>query len=83
MSNINEDISAVKAKISNLEVRIEAAEKNGRSDDYILSLRSELIELTRLLTELTRLLIELNKKENILLEKSNQIVTVGKLSYIY
>lgn len=77
MSNINEDISAVKAKISNLEVRIEAAEKNGRSDDYILSLRSELIELTRLL-------IELRKEKNILLlEKSNQIVTVGKLSYIY
>ena len=69
MSNINEDISAVKAKISDLEVRIEAAEKNGRSENYILSLRSELIEL--------------NKKENILLEKSNQIVTVGKLSYIY
>jgi len=70
MSNINQDIAAVKAKISNLEDRIEAAEKNGRSDDYI--------------TELTRLLIELSKKENILLlEKSNQIVTVGKLSYIY
>jgi len=69
MSNINQDIAAVKAKISNLEVRIEAAEKNGRSENYILSLRSELIEL--------------NKKENILLEKSNQIVTVGKLSYIY
>ena len=76
MSNINEDIAAVKAKISDLEDRIEAAEKKGRSEDYILSLRSELIELTRLL-------IELRKEKNILLEKSNQIVTVGKLSYIY
>jgi hypothetical protein len=69
MSNINQDIAAVKAKISDLENRIEAAEKNGRSDDYII--------------ELTRLLIELRKEKNILLEKSNQIVTVGKLSYIY
>ena len=68
MSNINQDIAAVKAKISDLEDRIEAAEKKGRSENYILSLRSELIEL--------------RKKENILLEKSNQIVTVGKLSYI-
>ena len=69
MSNINEDTAAVKAKISDLEDRIEAAEKKGRSEDYILSLRSELIELRR--------------EKNILLEKSNQIVTVGKLSYIY
>jgi len=77
MSNINEDIAAVKAKISDLEDRIEAAEKKGRSDDYIT-------ELTRLLIEQTRLLIELRKEKNILLlEKSNQIVTIGKLSYIY
>jgi len=76
MSNINQDIAAVKAKISDLEHEIEAAEKKGRSENYILSLRSELIELTRLL-------IELRKEKNILLEKSNQIVTVGKLSYIY
>jgi len=70
MSNINQDIAAVKAKISDLEDRIEAAEKNGRSENYILSLRSELIELRK-------------EKNILLLEKSNQIVTVGKLSYIY
>jgi predicted nucleic acid-binding Zn-ribbon protein len=75
MSNINQDIAAVKAKISDLEHEIEAAEKKGRSENYILSLRSKLIELTRLL-------IELNKKENILLEKFNQIGAVGKLSDI-
>ena len=71
MSNINEDIAAVKAKISDLEHEIAAAKKEVPIFmDYILSLRSELIELRK-------------EKNILLLEKSNQIVTVGKLSYIY
>ena len=69
MSNINEDIAAVKAKISELEDEIAAAKKEVPIfKEYILSLRSELIEL--------------RKKENILLEKFNQIGAVGKLSDI-
>jgi hypothetical protein len=70
MSNINQDIAAVKAKISDLEDEIAAAKK-------------EVPIFKEYIIELTRLLIELRKEKNILLEKSNQIVTVGKLSYIY
>ena len=61
-------IKNLEDKISRLEDKIEAAERDGRSEEYILSLRSELIEL--------------RKKENILLEKFNQIGAVGKLSDI-
>ena len=61
-------IKNLEDKISRLEDKIEAAERDGLSEEYILSLRSELIEL--------------RKKENILLEKFNQIGAVGELSDI-
>jgi len=61
MSTIEEEIAEVKDMIL-------AAERDGRSEEYILSLRSELIEL--------------RKEKNILLEKFNQIGAVGKLSDI-
>ncbi len=60
----------MKAKISDLEHEIAAAKK-------------EVPIFKEYIIEQMRLLIELNKKENILLEKSNQIVTVGKLSFIF
>ena len=75
MPTIEGEIAEVKAviknledKISRLEDKIEAAERDGRSEEYILSLRSELIEL--------------RKKENIFLEKFKQVGAVGKLSDI-
>jgi hypothetical protein len=75
MSTNEGEIAEVKAminnledKISRLENRIEAAERDGRSEEYILSLRSELIEL--------------RKKDNILLGNFKQVVAVGKLSDI-
>ena len=66
-------IKNLEDKISRLEDKIEAAERDGRSEECILSLRSNF-------SDQTRLLIELRKNENILLEKINQIGAVGKLS---
>ena len=59
MPTVDEEIAAVKTKISNFEDRITVAETGGRSEEYIISLRSELVEL--------------RKKENILLEKQMQL----------
>ena len=59
MPTVDEEIVAVKAKISNFEDRITVAETGGRSEEYIISLRSELVELM--------------KKKNILLEKQMQL----------
>jgi hypothetical protein len=66
MSTVNEEIVVVKAKISDLEELIAAAETGGRSEEYIISLRSELVELRR--------------EKNILLEqqKSQEIKSAGK-----
>ena len=55
ISTVNDEIAVMKAKISELEERIAAAEMGGRSEEYIIVLRSELVEL--------------RKKENILLEQ--------------
>ena len=59
ISTVNEEIAVMKAKISELEERIP------RDREYILILRSELVEL--------------RKKENILLEqhKSQEIKSAG------
>ncbi len=66
ISTVNEEIAVMKAKISELEERIAAAEKEvPRDREYILILRSELVEL--------------RKEKNILLEqhKSQEIKSSG------
>ena len=66
ISTVNEEIAVMKAKISELEERIAAAEKEvPRDREYILILRSELVEL--------------RKEKNILLEqhKSQEIKSAG------
>ena len=66
ISPVNEEIAVMKAKISELEERIAAAEKEvPRDREYILILRSELVEL--------------RKEKNILLEqhKSQEIKSSG------
>ena len=47
MPTVDEEIAAVKTKISNFEDRITVAETGGRSEEYIISLRSELVELMK------------------------------------
>jgi hypothetical protein len=47
MSTVVEEIAAVKADIRNLNYRITVAETGGRSEEYIISLRSELVELMK------------------------------------
>ena len=69
MSTVIEEIAAVKAKISDLEHRIAVAEMEitaatmgGRSEGYIISLRSVLVATKNEL-------VEMRKKENIILEQ--------------
>lgn len=70
METVHEEILEVKAKISNLEDRIAAAERGGRSEEYIINLGQQLVELRRVEVELRRVEVELRKKENIILEQT-------------
>ena len=66
MSTVKEEIDEIKAAIRVLQIKIEAAETGGRSEAYIISLRSELVQQ---LVGLRSELVELRKKENILLKQ--------------
>jgi hypothetical protein len=57
MSTVDEEIAAVKADIRNLDDRITVAETGGRSEEYIINLIKQVVELL--------------KKENILLTQRN------------
>ena len=59
MSTVNKEIAAVKAKISDVEKWIAAAEMGGRSEAYIISLRSELVELRKV--EIEHMKVEVDK----------------------
>lgn len=69
MSTVKEEIDEIKAAIRVLQIKIEAAETGGRSEPYIISLRSELVNLGQQLVGLRSELVELRKKENILLKQ--------------
>ena len=66
MSTISEEIEALKAKISIVEVRIESAERDvPRDREYIINLGQQLVELRKVEVELRKVEVELRKKENI------------------
>ena len=68
MSTVNEEVVALKAKISNLEDRIAVAETAGRSEEYIIATKNELVATKNELVATKNELVEMRKKENIILE---------------
>ena len=67
MSTINEEIAELRGIISKLQDQIAVAERDGRSEAYIIALKNELIASKNELIASKNELIELRKKENILL----------------
>ena len=64
MSTVDEEIAAVKAKVSNLEGRITVAETRRCSEQYIINLGQQLVATKNEL-------VELRKEKNILLKQMN------------